>query len=91
MKRKPNKKIHVIRTNCYHHYPIYDSLNRKSDSAAPVGRGVWNGRQTERAIPNLGLGVGPIMQFGLDTALSSRANAPVQTQVQQPSILRHSP
>ena len=31
------------------------------------------------------------MQFGLDTALSSRANAPVQTQVQQPSILHHSP
>jgi hypothetical protein len=31
------------------------------------------------------------MQFGLDTALSSRADAPVQTQVQQPSILHHSP
>ena len=54
-------------------------------------REVWSGRQTERAIPNLDLGVGQIMQFSLDTALSSRANEPVQTQVQQPSILHHSP
>ena len=80
----------MMKTNRYHHHPFYDSLTRKT--ILQHRRGVWKSRKTERVIPNIALGIEPIMQqFGLDTALSSRANAPVQTQLQQPSILHRSP